>query len=284
LDARLSQEGATTPLNPTEIVITLAEKAASSVDAALTIRRKNRELRRAYHELRESERLKKDLTDMIIHDMRSPLTSIIGSMELISDSLGSRFSDQESQILGIALTSGHALLSMIDDLVDVSRLEERRIVIDRRATRVQSLVLAAVHQVEIQAMRRGLTISADVPEGTPDIAIDRDLISRVLVNLLSNAIHHTPSGGRVSIIASGKPGGSTVEISVRDTGEGIPKEYHRRIFDKFAQVDTGQNRQKRSSGLGLAFCKLATEAHNGTISVDSEPDKGSTFTISIPAA
>lgn len=270
-------------LNPVEIVIGLAGKAASAVDAAIAIKQKNRELREACHRLRDSEQLKQDLTDMVVHDMRLPLTSIIGSMEMLADSVSDRLSCQEAEMLRLALTSGRALLHMTDDLLDISKLEERKFILRTQPTRIGYLVEDAISQVEIPLKRKRLNLVVGLPERLPEIAVDRDRIVRVLANLLINAVRHTPCGGEISVAAIPGPTGDVVKISVRDNGEGIPREYHRRIFDKFVQVESGKPGKRTSSGLGLTFCKLATEAHGGSISLESTPGVGSTFTISLPA-
>lgn len=270
------------PVDPLELIMSLASKAASSVDNAIAIRQKNRQLREAYHRLRESERLKKDLTDMVIHDMRMPLTAIMGSIETLSDLAESRMGPREQELLKMALSGSQTLLNMVNDLLDISKLEERQVVLRKSSVAVNELVEPAIEQVGILARRRRLALDVELGHHLPKVVVDRDRMVRVLVNLLGNAVHHTPPGGRILLTAIFDAENGEIRVSIHDTGEGIPKEYHDKIFDKFVQVESQKSRRKLSTGLGLTFCKLVTEAHGGRIWVESEPGIGSTFTFTIP--
>ncbi|MDH7481366.1 MAG: ATP-binding protein [Armatimonadota bacterium] len=269
-------------LEPLEMVAMLAGKAATALDTAVTIREKNRLIREAYHELRQSERMKKDLIDMIVHDMRTPLSAAISSMLTLAEMTKPRLSPQEETVLQMAIHGAQTLLGMINDLLDVSKMESNKVTLHKTPTRVNEVLREAISQVEILAKRKRLELHRRVQRGLPELEIDRDRIVRTVVNLLSNAVRHTPPGGRISVEANLTADKSSVAVSVSDTGEGIPKEYHARIFDKFVQVEPQWSRRKLSTGLGLAFCKLVVEAHGGTISVESEPGCGSTFTFTLP--
>ena len=277
------RQDAAASADPLELVMALVGKAASAVDNAIAIREKNRQLREAYNRLRESERLKKDLTDMVVHDMRVPLTAVLGSMESLAESMDPKMAAHESELLNVAISGGNVLLRMINDLLDVSKLEEHKVALKKRPTAVCMLVDQAVDQVKILAGRKKLDLHVNTRPELPEIPMDRDRMVRVLINLLGNAIRHTPPGGLIRIGARLMPDKQTLSISVRDTGVGIPKEYHRKVFDKFVQVEEPK-RRSASTGLGLTFCKLVVEAHGGTIWVDSEPEKGSTFTLTLPIA
>ena len=270
-------------IEPLEVLMTLAGKAAASVDSAIALRQKNRQLREAYHQLRESERLKRDLTDMVVHDMRVPLTAVIGSIETLTDMLHPRVSHQEEHLLKMALSSGQTLLNMINDLLDVSKLEEHQVKLRKSLTRVDQLIEQAIGQVVFLARRKGLQLDADVASNIPDVLVDKDRVIRILVNLLGNAVHHTSPGGRIFVQAVCEPDGRTARISISDTGEGIPSEYLSRIFEKFVQVESHKSRKRFSTGLGLTFCRLVVESHGGRIWAESEPGVGSTFTFTLPA-
>ena len=265
-----------------ELVMTLAGKAALTVENSVAIRRKNRELRQAYHQLRESERLKKDLCDMVVHDMRVPLTAVMGSLETLAELTESKVSPRESKLLVMALSSGHMLVQMIDDLLDVSKLEEEKVTLRKSRVSVSELVEQAIKQMGVIAGRKKLNVDTELAPGLPDLSVDRHRMVRVLVNLLWNAVQHTPSGGTISVCALCEPDGKKVRFSVSDTGKGIPQEYHRKIFDKFVQLDPHEAKKRRSIGLGLTFCKLVTEAHSGSIWVESKPGTGSTFAFTLP--
>lgn len=265
-----------------EILMQLASRAALAMENGIAVRQKNRELTQAYQQLRESERLKKDLTDMIVHDMRVPLTVVMGSLENLTEKMGEHLDPKEAKLLELAYSSNHMLVQMVDDLLDISKLEEQKVNLRRTKTSVEELVQQAVKQAGVLARREKVELNVDVPKDLPDLSVDKGRVVRVLVNLLGNAAQHTHEGGRISLQASFQPVLKEVNFSVNDTGEGIPKEYHHKIFDKFAQVETQKTKRRSSTGLGLTFCKLVTEAHGGSIWLDSEPGVGSTFTVTFP--
>ncbi|MHB1000291.1 MAG: ATP-binding protein [Armatimonadota bacterium] len=269
-------------VDPLDVLMTLASKAASSVDTSIAIRQKNHQLREANQKFRESERLKKDLTDMIIHDMRVPLSSVMGSLEMISDLTEQKLSPQENKLLNIAVSSSQTLVNMVNDLQDISRLEERKLNMGVSPVSVSAVIEQAVNNTEMLVRKKKLTLHTEIAANLPDIRGDKDRLIRVIVNLLANAVRHSSSDGLVTIKADIKSDGNMLVIRVIDNGEGIPEEYQHRIFDKFVQIDASRSRRRNSSGLGLNFCKMITEAHGGTISVESEPGLGSTFTIELP--
>ncbi|MCX6377421.1 MAG: ATP-binding protein, partial [Armatimonadetes bacterium] len=253
-----------------EIIMSLASRAAFAMENGIAVRQKNRELRRAYEQLRESERMKKDLTDMIVHDMRVPVNAVMGSIETLSDIMDVKLTPKESKLLEMALASGREAANMIDDLLDISRLEQQKMTLRKAAASVTELIERAVNQVGILARRKEISLETEIASGLPMLDVDRRRIVRVLVNLLSNAVQHTAPGGRI-MLSAGSGDRNCVLIQVSDTGEGIPPEHHARIFDKFVQVESHKSRKRASTGLGLTFCKLVTEAHGGSIWVESSP-------------
>jgi signal transduction histidine kinase len=215
---------------------------------------------------------------MVVHDMRTPLTSILTGLETVLE-LGS-LNEGQRECLDMAIQGGETLLTMINDVLDVSKMEEGSVPLNRAPLAVSELIRDAVAQVENLARAKGLALSVLVEEDLPEIAADRDKLCRTLVNLLGNAVKFTPRDGQLSVHASSVLG--ELRIAVADTGEGIPREAFSRIFEKFGQVEERREGRLRSTGLGLTFCKLAVEAHGGRISVESEPGAGSTFTFAIP--
>ena len=264
-----------------EIVMQLASRAALAMDNGIAVRQKNRELMQAYEQLRQSDRLKKDLTDMIVHDMRVPLTVVLGSLENLTEGMG-QLAPKDAKCLELAYSSTHQLVQMVEDLLDISKIEEQKVNLKKVRVPVAELIELAVKQTGMLAWRGKVQLSAEVNGKLPDLVVDKNRVVRILVNLLSNAAQHTPEGGRISLHARFQPVLKEVQFSISDTGEGIPKEYHHKIFDKFVQVESAKSRKRSSSGVGLAFCKLVTEAHGGSIWVDSEPGVGSTFTATFP--
>jgi len=223
--------------------------------------------------------LKNDLTDMIVHDLRTPLTSLLTGMQTI-ELLGDLNADQQ-EFLGISIEGGHILLGMINDLLDISKIEDGSFKLECQEVEVSALLASALRQVTSLAEAKGLTLTLET-EGETLIHADEDKLRRTLVNLLSNAIKFTPEKGCVSVSGRRVDGGDFI-FSVCDTGEGIPEEAHERIFEKFGQVEKRSGGRKMSTGLGLTFCKMVAEAHGGSIRVESEMGKGSTFTFVIPA-
>ncbi len=267
------------PFNPVllraRIGAGLDKKRAHDREAALFA-----QLQDNFKRLQELERQRDDLTHMIIHDLRTPLTSVIVGMETV-ELMGELNADQH-EMLAIALSGGATLLGMINDLLDVEKLESGAMTLDIAPIAPAELVKSALAQVASLAAGKSLLMEARVVPGTPDFSGDAGKLRRVLVNLLGNAIKFTPSNGVVSVGVDRDADADRVSFAVRDTGEGIPPEAFGRIFEKFGQVEARQAGRAMSTGLGLTFCKLAVEAHGGQITVESELGAGSTFRFWIP--
>lgn len=247
------------------------------------IRRLNRDLERQNARLIELEQFRSDLVHMIVHDMRAPLTSIIASMRWVEREGGTGLAPPLAEANRIGREGAEELLGMVNDLLDVARMEEGRLDLDQRAERVAVLVAAAREATRYLARDRRLEVRVEIPPGLPAVWVDREKVIRVLVNLIGNAIKFTSSGGQIVLSARPLDAG-WVDVTVADSGEGIPREDQARIFEKFGQVEVRQGGRTMSTGLGLAFCKLAVEAHGGRISVDSQPGEGARFTFTLPAA
>jgi PAS domain S-box-containing protein len=225
------------------------------------------------------ERMRKDLTHMIIHDLRNPLNSIMSSLQLIHAAFIER--DQTlpvAQLLRIAKRSGEKLHMLIDSLLDLGRLETGETKLNKAPLSLGSLVQEAVEQLQPLALNKGQTLTTRVVDGLPKVFVDGDLIMRVLTNLLDNAVKFTVEGGSVTI--SVERVGKEILFTVADTGLGIAPEYHQRIFDRFARLESTEG--LKGTGLGLAFCKLAVEAHGGRIWVESAVGEGSHFRFTLP--
>jgi two-component system sensor histidine kinase BaeS len=170
---------------------------------------------------------------------------------------------------------------MTDDLLDVMRLEEGVLALRRERTDLGALVEAKLEEYQALAAEGGLSLRAELPPRRIEASVDQAVLSRVLDNLLANAIKHTPSGGSVVVRLEALDG--RVELAVADTGEGIPPEQVPRLFQKYGRVRGARGERSRGVGLGLVFCRMAVEAHGGTIEVDSTPGRGSTFRVTLPA-
>ena len=244
--------------------------------------RRTEELARANAELEAAEALRDDLTDMIVHDLRTPLTSINLSLDLLQRSLqdASKAAHRE-RFIQSANRSTANMLQLVDQLLDVAQLEAGKLRLNIVTHSIIALLQqkAAVFQPQIVANKKHLTLA--LPENLPHIALDVDLIDRVLDNLLSNALKYTVEGGQIMLRA--QEAGNKLIIAVIDDGEGIEQSAANQIFDKFYQVRDEQGKPlRRGSGLGLAFCKMVVEAHNGRIWAESQPGRGSTFHFTLP--
>lgn len=225
------------------------------------------------------ERMRDDLTHMIVHDLRNPLGSIMSSLQLIRTA----FVEHDEtlpmmQLLRIALRSGQKLYRLIDSLLDLGRLEAGEMELKKTPVSPESLVQEAIEQIQPLALNRGQTLAVRVVPGLPRVLADRNMILRVLTNLLDNAVKFAPQEGHITL--SVERAGEDLLFVVSDTGPGIPPEYRQRIFDRFARLESAEG--LKGSGLGLAFCKLAVEAHGGRIWVESEPGHGATFYFTLP--
>lgn len=227
----------------------------------------------------ELEQMREDLTHMVVHDLRNPLGSIMGSLQLIQTALVERDETLPvSKLLQIAMRSGQKLYLLIDSLLDLGRLETSDTEINRAFVDIDSVVQEAVDQIAPFALAKRQSVSAEVAPNVPKVMADRDLLLRVLMNLLDNAIKFTRKEGSITLEV--KPSRDEVAFTVSDTGIGIPPEYQHRIFDRFLRLENDEG--VKGTGLGLAFCKLAVEAHGGRIWVESEQGQGSQFKFVLP--
>jgi PAS domain S-box-containing protein len=231
-------------------------------------------------EEKQAEELREDLTEMIVHDLRVPLTSILGTLQLLEEMVADRL--DERRVVTMAYSGGMRLLDLVSSLLDIRRLEAGRMPLNRQPVLCEWLAQVARERMEALAARAGVTLRLDVPPNLPQVEADSDVIVRVLVNLLDNAIRFSRQGTSVQVSVLPADGQAGVEYRVCDTGPGILPEYHERIFQKFFQISGP--RGWRGTGLGLAFSRLAVEAHGGRIWVENNPGGGSTFAFTLPVA
>jgi signal transduction histidine kinase len=231
------------------------------------------ELQANYKRLQEVEKLRDDMRNMIVHDLRTPLTAMLLGVEMLERD-GS-LDTMQHELAGIAAGGGKTLLGMINDLLDVEKMEAGSTQLQYSELSAEALVTNALGQVASLALDGHNTLITEIAPSLQQFAGDEKKLTRTLVNLIANAIKFT-DGGTVTIGATQNDG--SIRFAVRDTGEGIPSEAFEKIFEKFGQLDS----RKVGTGLGLAFCKLAVEAHGGSISVASTLGAGSTFSFTIP--
>lgn len=249
------------------------EEVLARVTTQLALRRARRDLEGTIQQLRELERLRDDLTHMIVHDMRSPLTVLVMQLSVLRMDL----SGELAQSVDEATAGVRQLNDLANTLLDVSRLEEGRMPINKAPADLAKLageVRATLGNLESD---RVINLIAADPVITH---CDAALVRRVLENLVSNGIKHTPQGSTLTIEVTSRSG--RVRVAVTDEGEGVPAEARQRIFEKFGSMAVRKDRTYHSVGLGLAFCKLAVEAHGGTIGVEDGIPRGSIFAFELP--
>jgi signal transduction histidine kinase len=230
---------------------------------------------------KELEKVRDDLMKMIVHDLKSPLTSVIGAMEMLIDGDFGPLTENQRQALGDTEKRAQDLLGLIEDLLEVARLEESRLALHLTRLSPSTLLNEVAREWEIRVQQERARLQLEVGSEARSVDVDPALIKRVFSNLIQNALTHSARAVTVTLGARTDSGGTL--FTVADDGVGIPPEYHEVIFRKFEQVKTPHIPRVRSSGLGLAFCKLVVEAHGGRIWVKSGPERqGSAFHFWLP--
>jgi signal transduction histidine kinase len=231
--------------------------------------------------LREVEKMRDDLMKMIVHDLKTPLTSVLATMEMLIDGDFGKLSDNQRKALTDAESKAEDLLALIQDLLEVSRIEEASMTLDLQPLAPAALLNEIAHEWSIRFQQEKAQATIDVADDAPVFEADKALLIRVLGNLIQNALTHSATA--IKLHLSARRDGEGILFTVADNGPGIPPEYHEVIFRKFERVKTAGIPGTRSSGLGLAFCKLAVDAHGGRIWVQSAGEgKGSAFHIALP--
>ena len=237
----------------------------------------NRHIPGAASDVRNEEIARENLVHMVVHDLRAPLTALISSLDFLVSSTFGKLDRTENACLANAADGAARLSEMIDTLLDLGRLEAGRMPLSTAREDLEALARSAVAALApLLGHRR---VAWETPATPLRAVCDASLVRRILTNLLDNAIRHTRSDGELLVKIRRGAGGAFVAVS--DNGPGIAPAFHEKIFEKFAQHGV---RKKQTSGLGLAFCKLAVEAHGGQIGVTSEPGCGCTLWFTLPDA
>ena len=224
--------------------------------------------------------LRNDLTSMVFHDLRSPLSNIISSLDILSGLVNAEDNETIQSILGIAANSTTRIERLVNSLLDINRLESGQQIVDQKAVFLHEITSEAVKEVQAIAESRRQEAISQTPDDLPPVWVDKDMILRVLLNLLENATKFTPAGSKIAVNASQQDGWIT--ISIEDNGPGIPVLERERIFDKFTRLRGAH--KPGGLGIGLAFCKMAVEGHGGKIWVESQNNVGTTFFFTLPVA
>ena len=238
-----------------------------------------------FHDITELHRLnelKTDFISMVSHELRTPLTSIKGFVKLVLvEDLGP-LTAQQRECLQVADREADRLTHLINDLLDISRIDAGRIVFNWEEVDLTAVTARVLQTLHPQAADQQLHLVSAVPEALPLVRGDRQRIIQILTNLVGNAIKFTPPGGQVTISAAAAPG--QVVVQVADTGEGIPAQAQTRIFDRFYQVENRRANARGGTGLGLPIAKQLVELHGGQIGLRSTPGEGTTFVFTLPLA
>jgi signal transduction histidine kinase len=229
---------------------------------------------------KQLEQMKDDLVSMIVHDLKNPLAGVIGFAEIVHAKAKKQGLEDFERFLSKILYQANTLHEMVNNILEVHKMEDGTMEIEKDVTNLEELVNNAIRQVEMSAKQKGITISKELTTELPPVFVDRTKIIRLFANILSNGIKYTPEQGQIRIHTALQDDVILTEIS--DTGKGIPSQYLDTIFDRFAQIDRKKQGKAASVGLGLYFCKLVVEAHGGKIWAESKEGKGSTFYFTIP--
>lgn len=242
---------------------------------------RTKDLMEANQELAKANRLKSEFLASVSHELRTPLTSIIAFTELMLERIPGNLSERQEEYLQDIFQSSRRLLTSINDLLDLAKIEAGRMQLVLSDFRVGEVLSDVDRRMRPVAIKKGIRLNCESCPELPRVRADRSKVEQIILNLVSNAIKFTPSGGTVTLCGNYRDESSVV-IMVRDTGIGIRREDQALIFESFRQADSPTSRSQRGWGLGLALAKHLVGMHGGQIWVDSEPGKGSTFFFTLP--
>jgi len=230
---------------------------------------------------KELENLKNEFLANVSHDLRTPITCIRGALQILSDPAASQLTPTQDKFVKLAMSNIERLSRLINDLLDITKLESKKFTIKPAPFRVDELVQSLAAEFGAWSKSKNIKVVAEV-EGPLEIEADKDRVSQVLSNLIGNAMKFTPSGGTVAVCGKLSPDRTRVEVGVRDTGPGIAKADFQKLFQKFSRVESKAIQGISGTGLGLSIAKEIVELHGGRIWVDSEEGKGSYFAFELP--
>jgi signal transduction histidine kinase len=240
------------------------------------------DLQRTNEELRELDRLRTRFFSVINHEMRNPLTAVLGFIDILASD-GSMTADQQEMLSKMG-DNGQRLLDLVNNILEISSLQSGKLTISPQPMSILPAVQQALTAVEPVSAEKHIQTRVDVPANLPDVLADPRRVVQVLINLLSNSVKYTNGTGSITISARKSPKGRMVEISVADNGIGIPADHLPRIFDCFARIERAETQNTVGTGLGLYIAKGLVEAHGGEIRVESQVGRGSCFTFTLPSA
>jgi len=228
----------------------------------------------------EANKAKSEFLANMSHELRTPLNSILGFSEVLQDKMFGDLNKKQEEYVNYILESGQHLLSLINDILDLSKVESGKIEIELGEVSTRDLLTNSMSMVKEKALKHQIELSLKLEDGIPDIYADERKLKQIVFNLLSNAVKFTPDGGKAGIEAFRE--GESIRVTVWDTGIGIKEEDRGKLFKEFQQLDSGTDKRYQGTGLGLALSKRLVELHHGRIWVESEAGKGSRFSFTLP--
>jgi signal transduction histidine kinase len=263
----------------------LAGQTALAAQNALLVaelKQQNEEITVANAKLRELDLLKSSFLSVATHELRTPLSVILGYNSMLAESLQDRLSEEEKTTLSESVAACKRLIRLVNSMLDLNQIQAGKMKMELARQDLRQVASGVVALLQPDARRRQIHLGLELPARLPRLLLDAERIQQVLINLIGNALKFTHAGGAIKVAVRQRDS-SNLEISVSDTGIGIAHEDREHIFDEFAQINRqAQRRQREGSGLGLAIAKRIVEAHDGTIVVTSIPGKGSTFCFTLP--
>jgi signal transduction histidine kinase len=261
-------------------VVNLLQTFATQSVLAIQNARLFREIEAKSRQLEAANRHKSEFLANVSHELRTPLNAIIGFSEVLRERMFGELNEKQAEYTEDILSSGRHLLSLINDILDLSKIEAGRMELEATTFDLPGAIENALILVRERVSRQGIKLGREIDDRLGDFTGDERKVKQILLNLLSNAVKFTPEGGQIRVKAM--RGDGSVILSVADTGIGIAREDQEAIFEEFRQVGTNYAQKREGTGLGLALTRRFVEMHGGRIWVDSEPGKGATFTFTLP--
>jgi signal transduction histidine kinase len=275
------------PLNLDELIVRI-RKVLDEKQRFVRLRDFADQLEKANQELRRIDSMKSEFVSVASHELRTPLAAIKNAVQLVLKGTTGKINENQAKFLSMAERNINRLTNILNDLLNLSRIESGKIELRFESVGLKGIIELTASSLRPHADGKSIKIDLEINEQLPAVYGDPEKIEQILTNLIGNAIKFTPEGGRILITAQPLPHdeksgyGDKVAVSVKDTGIGIPSEHLDAIFEKFHQVEGSLHRSVSGTGLGLAITKGLVEAHQGKIWVESEVEKGSTFTFTLP--
>ena len=232
--------------------------------------------------LARAVQLKDEFLANMSHELRTPLNAVLGISEVLQEQVYGSLNDKQCKLMHTIGDSGHHLLELINDVLDLAKIEAEKFTLKLNTISVNEVCQASLRMIKEMAYKKPILVSTSLDYAVDTIQADELRLKQILINLLSNAVKFTPEGGSIKLVVNGDVEHGVVDFSVQDTGIGIAEDDMKNLFEPFVQLDGSLNRAQEGTGLGLSLVYRFTEMHGGSISVESEVDQGSSFTVSLP--